>query len=83
MIAGMLPAPLRAIDPGREQTAGNRRAQQQVIDAQPGKPRLLDLETRIPARDRFAPDSPLEGDSPELGSIAVHEPPSMSINCLI
>ena len=26
-----------------------------------GKPRLLDLETRIPARDRFAPDSPLEG----------------------
>src|SRR6516225_1031170 len=27
-----------------------------------GKPRLLDLERRIPARDRFAPDSPLEGD---------------------
>ena len=26
-----------------------------------GKPRLLDLERRIPARDRFAPDSPLEG----------------------
>ena len=25
-----------------------------------GKPRLLDLERRIPARDRFAPDSPLE-----------------------
>jgi hypothetical protein len=24
------------------------------------KPRLLDLERRIPARDRFAPDSPLE-----------------------
>jgi hypothetical protein len=26
-----------------------------------GKPRLLDLERRILARDRFAPDSPLEG----------------------
>ena len=26
-----------------------------------GKPRLLDLERRIPARDRFAPDSLLEG----------------------
>jgi hypothetical protein len=26
-----------------------------------GKPWLLDLERRIPARDRFAPDSPLEG----------------------
>src|SRR5215471_17697511 len=26
-----------------------------------GKPRLLDPERRIPARDRFAPDSPLEG----------------------
>ena len=25
-----------------------------------GKPRLLDLERRIPARDKFAPDSPLE-----------------------
>ena len=25
-----------------------------------GKPRLLNLGTRIPARDRFAPDSPLE-----------------------
>ena len=25
-----------------------------------GKPRLLDLGRRIPARDRFAPDSPLE-----------------------
>jgi hypothetical protein len=25
-----------------------------------GKPRLLDPERRIPARDRFAPDSPLE-----------------------
>jgi hypothetical protein len=25
-----------------------------------GKPRLLDLERRIPARDRFARDSPLE-----------------------
>jgi hypothetical protein len=36
VIAGMLAAPRRTIDPGREQTAGNRRAQQQVIDAQPG-----------------------------------------------
>src|SRR5215467_618535 len=26
-----------------------------------GKPRLLDVGRRIPARDRFAPDSPLEG----------------------
>src|SRR5215813_9881594 len=25
-----------------------------------GKPRLLDVGRRIPARDRFAPDSPLE-----------------------
>jgi len=31
-----------------------------------GKPRLLDLGTRIPARDRFAPDSPLEGTGFEL-----------------
>ena len=31
-----------------------------------GKPRLLDLERRIPARDRFAPDSLLEGDGLEL-----------------
>src|SRR5215510_4036160 len=31
-----------------------------------GKPRLLDLKRRIPARDRFAPDSPLEGDGFEL-----------------
>src|SRR5262249_23110083 len=27
-----------------------------------GKPRLLDVGRRIPARDRFARDSPLEGD---------------------
>src|SRR5437762_1864424 len=27
-----------------------------------GKPRLLDVGRRIHARDRFAPDSPLEGD---------------------
>src|SRR6516162_8435340 len=27
-----------------------------------GKPRLLNLGRRIPARDRFATDSPLEGD---------------------
>ena len=32
----MLAATRRTVDPGREQTAGNRRAQQQVIDAQPG-----------------------------------------------
>ena len=31
-----------------------------------GKPRFLDLERRIPARDRFAPDSQLEGDGFEL-----------------
>jgi hypothetical protein len=31
-----------------------------------GKPRLLDRERRVPARDRFAPDSPLEGDGFEL-----------------
>src|SRR5215472_738575 len=31
-----------------------------------GKPRLLDVGRRIPARDRFAPDSPLEGDGFEL-----------------
>jgi len=31
-----------------------------------GKPRLLDLERRILARDRFAPDSPLEEDGFEL-----------------
>src|SRR5215471_19393363 len=31
-----------------------------------GKPRLLDLERRILARDRFAPDSPLEGTGFEI-----------------
>src|SRR5262252_9002439 len=31
-----------------------------------GKPRLLDAWRRILARDRFAPDSPLEGDGFEL-----------------
>ena len=31
-----------------------------------GKPRLLDLERRIPARDRFAPDSLLEGSEFEI-----------------
>src|SRR5262249_13747699 len=31
-----------------------------------GKPRLLDVGRRMPARDRFAPDSPLEGDGFEL-----------------
>jgi len=31
-----------------------------------GKPRLLDLERRIPARDRFAPDSSLEGSGFEI-----------------
>ena len=36
MIAGMLKAPRRAVDPGRDQAASNRRAQQQMIDAQPG-----------------------------------------------
>src|SRR5215472_7245978 len=30
------------------------------------KPRLLDVGRRILARDRFAPDSPLEGDGFEL-----------------
>src|SRR5499427_3110254 len=32
----------------------------------PRKPRLLDVGRRILARDRFAPDSPLEGDGFEL-----------------
>ena len=32
----MIAAPHRAVDPRRDQVAGNRRAQQQVIDAQPG-----------------------------------------------
>jgi len=36
VIAGMLPAPRHAIDPARGQAAGNRRAQQQAIDPQPG-----------------------------------------------
>ena len=36
MIAGMLPAPHRAIDSGSDQPIGNRPAQQQMIDAQPG-----------------------------------------------
>ena len=39
MIAGMLPAPHRAIDPGPDQPIGNRPAQQQMIDAQSGIPR--------------------------------------------
>src|SRR5215831_1329781 len=33
-----------------------------------GKPRLLDVGRRIPSRDRFAPDSPLEGDGFETSS---------------
>ena len=38
-----------------------------------GKPRLLDLANRIPARDRFAPDSLLEGDGFELSVPPVTE----------
>ena len=44
-----IPRPRVSADPGRSSRPG-----------QPRKPRLLDLERRIPARDRFAPDSPLE-----------------------
>src|SRR6516164_3820849 len=45
-----------------------------------GKPRLLDLGTRIPARDRFAPDSPLEGTGFELPvPRAVQERPNATI----
>ena len=51
----MLPRPVCLCRPRRSSRLGHR-----------GKPRLLDLERRIPARDRFAPDSPLEGSGFEL-----------------
>ena len=43
----IFPRPRVSADPGRSSRSG--------------QPRLLDLERRIPARDKFAPDSPLEG----------------------
>src|SRR6476661_9579198 len=46
----MLPRPARLCRPRRSPRP-----------AHPRKPRLLDVGRRIPARDRFAPDSPLEG----------------------
>ena len=45
----MLPRPARLCRPRRSPRP-----------AHPRKPRLLDVGRRIPARDRFAPDSPLE-----------------------
>src|SRR5215475_8389798 len=39
-----------------------------------GKPRLLDVGRRIPARDRFAPDSPLERDGFELSVPREYDP---------
>ena len=51
----MLPRPARLCRPRRSPRP-----------AHPRKPRLLDVGRRIPARDRFAPDSPLEGDGFEL-----------------
>jgi len=50
-VSPMLPRPVCLCRPRRSSRLGRR-----------GKPWLLDLERRIPARDRFAPDSPLEGD---------------------
>ena len=49
-VSPMLPRPVCLCRPRRSSRLGHR-----------GKPWLLDLERRIPARDRFAPDSPLEG----------------------
>ena len=49
-VSPMLPRPVCLCRPRRSSRLGRR-----------GKPWLLDLERRIPARDRFAPDSPLEG----------------------
>src|SRR5262249_32864091 len=46
----MLPRPARLSRPRRSPRPHTR-----------GKPRLLDVGRRILARDRFAPDSPLEG----------------------
>jgi hypothetical protein len=61
----MLPRPARLCRPRRSPRP-----------AHPRKPRLLDVGRRIPARDRFAPDSPLEGSGfepsvplPRLSSI--------------
>jgi hypothetical protein len=51
----MLPRPARLCRPRRSPRP-----------AHPRKPRLLDVGRRIPARDRFAPDSPLEGSGFEL-----------------
>jgi hypothetical protein len=67
VIAGMLAAPRRTVDPGRKQTAGNRRAQQQVIDAQPGIagkrvpeifPEGVDLLVRMERAQRVGPAAP-------------------------
>jgi ABC-type cobalamin/Fe3+-siderophores transport system ATPase subunit len=45
-----------------------------------GKPRLFDLERRIPARDKFAPDSPLEETvTSELVSEAAKFPASREL----
>src|SRR5215831_12101596 len=54
-VGPMLPRPARLCRPRRSPRPHTR-----------GKPRLLDVGRRIPARDRFAPDSPLEGDGFEL-----------------
>ena len=67
----------RAALPGMKRAAGGRQPWSssgklpQTPAARPGpdnrgKPRLLDLERRIPARDRFAPDSLLEGSEFEI-----------------
>jgi hypothetical protein len=56
-----------------------------------GKPQLLDLERRIPARDRFALDSPLEGygfepsvprtkNSPQDGPLSKDSVPRETVN---
>ena len=50
-VGPMLPRPARLCRPRRSPRPHTR-----------GKPRLLDVGRRIPARDRFAPDSPLERD---------------------
>jgi hypothetical protein len=62
----MLPRPVCLCRPRRSSRLGRR-----------GKPWLLDLERRIPARDRFAPDSPLEEDGFEP-SVPPEEGPTSS-----
>ena len=57
---------LPPVGPMLPRPAGLRRSRRSPRPAHRGKPRLLDRERRIPARDRFAPD--LYGAFPVKGA---------------